>query len=141
MKNPLKSLKNQSPSFSDTINENSFFDAVIYNLMFKLTEGKIVSRDKVESVLEVEFYKDFCQIKDQLQLDTSMNRFFDKCALANEFLIKKNFFLKFYQRRVKYRYLIKKGACGENKISRDLSSSVTEKFNGYEIIKRGLRNK
>ena len=36
---------------------------------------------------------------------------------------KKNFFfLKFYERRDKYRYLIKKGACGENKITRDLSS-------------------
>ena len=36
---------------------------------------------------------------------------------------------------------MKKGATGENKITRDLSSSVTEKFNGYELIKRRLRNK
>ena len=49
-----------------------FFDAVIYGFMFKLTEGKIVSSDKIESALEVEFDKDFCEVKDQLQLDTSM---------------------------------------------------------------------
>ena len=56
-------------------------------------------------------------------------------------MTKNNFFLKFYERRDKYRYLIKKGASGENKVTRDLSFSAIEKFNGYEIIKRGLRNK
>ena len=53
----------------------------------------------------------------------------------------KIFFLKFYERRDKYRYLVKKGVTGENKITQDLSSSVIEKFNGYELIKRELRNK
>lgn len=36
---------------------------------------------------------------------------------------------------------MKEGACSDNKIAQDLSSSVIEKFNGYKIIKRGLRNK
>ena len=71
-----------------------------------------------------------------------MYGFFGRCALANELLAKKNiFFLKFYERCNEYRYLIKKGAAGENKITRDLSSSVTEKFNDYKLIKRRLRNK
>ena len=91
----VEKFKKSLSSFSDTNNENSFFDAVTYGLMFKLIEGKIISRDKVESVLEVEFYKDFCEIKDQLQLDTSIYRFFDKCALVNEFLTKKKFSLSF----------------------------------------------
>ena len=88
----------------------------------------------MECVLGGDFYKDFCEVKDQLKLDTSMYGFFDKCVLVNEFLTRKNLFLKFYERKDKYRYLIKKGACGgKNKVTRDLSSSVTEKFNGYEI--------
>ena len=37
----VEMFKKSLSSFSDTNNENSFFDAVIYNLMFKLTEGKI----------------------------------------------------------------------------------------------------
>ena len=128
----VEKFKKSLSFFSDTNNENSFFDAVIYGLMFKLTEGKIVSRNKVKSVLEAEFYKDFCEVKDQLHLDTSMYGFFDKCVLANEFLTKKFFFLKFYERRDKCRYLTKKGACSENKITRtrDLSSFVIENFNG-----------
>lgn len=56
-------------------------------------------------------------------------------------MAKKHFFLIFYERRDKYRCVTEKGATGENKITRDLSSSVIEKFNGYELIKRRLRNK
>ena len=127
--------------FGDTNKENSFFDSIIYGLLFKLTKGKSLVRDKVESVLGREFYNDICKVKDQLRLDTSMYGFFDKCALMNEYLKKKNFLLKFYERRYKHRYLMKEGAFSDNKIAQDLSSSVIEKFNGYEIIKRGLRNK
>ena len=72
MKNPLKSLKNHFTLSVTLTMRILFFDAVIYGFMFKLTEGKIASSDKIESALEVEFYKDFCEVKDQLQLDTSM---------------------------------------------------------------------
>ena len=81
-------FKKSLSSFSHSNNENSFLDAVIYGLMFKLTEGKIMSRDKVESVLGVDIYKDFCEAKNQLQFDTSLYGFFYKCALANELLTK-----------------------------------------------------
>ena len=37
--------------------------------------------------------------------------------------------------------LIKKGATGENKITRDLFSSIIETFNGYELIKNDLKGK
>ena len=70
-----------------------------------------------------------------------MYEFFDRYTSANELLAKKDFFLKFYERSNKYRYLIKNEATGENKITRDLSSSVIEKFNGYDLIKRRLRSK
>lgn len=78
----------------------------------------------------------------QLRLDISMYGCFDKCTIANEFLTKKKkIFLKFYERRDKCRYLIKKEACGDNKIMRDIFFSVTETFKSYEVMKRGLRNK
>ena len=79
-------------SFEDTRTENSFFDAVIYGLLFKLLEGKSLTKGKVKSVLGTEFYKDFCDVKDKLKLDTSMYGFFDRCTLANELLAKKFFF-------------------------------------------------
>ena len=47
---------------------------------------------------------------------------------------KHNFFLKFFERRDKFRFLIKKVE-GKNKVTQGLSSSIIEKFNGYEIMK------
>ena len=87
-------FKKSLSSFDDSKTENSFFDAVIYGLLFKLTEEKIFTKDKVESVLGREFYKDFCDVKDRLKLDALMYRFFDKCAQTNELLAKKIFFSK-----------------------------------------------
>ena len=66
--------------------------------------------------------------------------FFNKCALVND-LLTKNFFLRFYKRRDKFRYLIEKEDFGGNNIIQDLSSSVIEKFNGYETIQKDLKNK
>lgn len=41
--------------------KNSFFDAVTYSLMFKLTEERNILRERVQSVLGENFYKDFCE--------------------------------------------------------------------------------
>ena len=41
--------------------KNSFFDAVTYSLMFKLTEESNTSREQVERVLRENFDKDFCE--------------------------------------------------------------------------------
>ena len=59
----VEKFKKLLSSFSDTNNENSFFDVVIYGLMFKLTERKIVAKDTVESALEVEFTRIFAKSK------------------------------------------------------------------------------
>ena len=40
-----------------------------------------------------------------------------------------------------FRFLIQKKVQGKNKVTRNLFSSVIEKFNGYEIIRRQLARK
>ena len=77
----VEKLKKSLSSFTNTSSEDSFFDAVIFGLIFKFTEGKTTSRDKVENVLGVDLYKDFCEVKGQLQLNTSMYGFFHKCVV------------------------------------------------------------
>ena len=52
-----------------------------------------------------------------------------------------NFFNKFFEKRDKYRFLIKKKVVGKNTVTRNLSSSVIEKFNGYENIKLKIARK
>ena len=117
----IQKFRKSLSSFNDNKTENFFFDAIIYGLVFKLFEGKSLTRGKVESVLR---RGNFFDVKDQLKLETSIYGFFDKCAFANELSAKRQFSLKFYERRDRCRYLIKEGATGKNKIARDLSSSI-----------------
>ena len=61
-----------------------------------------------EEVLGKDLYGEVMEIKDDIQLDKILFRYFDKCFVANEVLSKHNFFLKFFERRDKFRFLIKK---------------------------------
>ena len=55
------------------------------------------------------------------------------------FITKKNLFLQVYEQRDKFRYVIKKGAQGKNKVIRDLSSCVIKKFDSYDILKAEIK--
>ena len=127
-------------SFDDDI-KDSLFNSVLYGMLFKLTENDRVSRKNIESTLGKEFFDEISESKELLQLDDSIEGFFKKCVLVNDFLEKKDLFLRVYERRDKFRYLIKKGVHGKNKVIRGLSSCVVKKFNGYEIMKKSLQHK
>ena len=64
--------------------------------------------------------------------------FFSEQSVGKTFFF---FFLKFFERRDKFRFLIKKKVEGKNKVIRDLSSPIIEKSNGYEIMKHELARK
>ena len=52
----------------------------------------------------------------------------------------KNLFLRVYQPRKKFRYLIKKVPKGRNIIQRGLSACVEERFNGFELARKLTEN-
>ena len=76
--------------------------------MFKMSGGKILEKDKASDVLAKNFYRELLEIKDDIQLDKILFGFFDRCFLVNKVLAGYNFFLKFFERRDKFRFLIKK---------------------------------
>ena len=80
-----------------------------------------------------EFTEKLFSEEENLHLDDSFENCFDKCHLVNELLEEKRLFLRVYERRDKFRFLIKKGVSGKNKIVRDLSACIIRKFNSYEI--------
>ena len=127
-------------SFDDDV-KDSLFNSVLYRMLFKPTENDRVSRKNIESTLGKEFFDEISESKELLQLDDSIEGFFKKCVLVNDFLEKKDLFLRVYERRDKFRYLIKEGVHGKNKVIRGLSSCVVKKFNGYEIMKKSLQHK
>ena len=101
-------------------------------------EGLIVEGnmkpDKKRQGIFLEKIENLIDIKDEIQLDRNLFGFFNRCFLVNELLSKYNYFLKFYERRDKFRFLMNKKLERKNKVTRDFSSSVIEKFNGYEAI-------
>ena len=83
-------------------------------------------------------FNDLKKIEEEVKLDRTLFGFFDRCFKLNKVLAKHNYFLKFFERRDVYRFLVKKKVQGKNEVIRNLSSSVLEKFNGYEMIRNDL---
>ena len=107
-----------------------------------IVEGKIEpDRKKAKDIFGENLYGDLIDVKDEMQLDRTLFGFFNRCFLVIELLSKYDYFLKFYERRDKFRFLINKKIERKNKVTRDLSSSAIEKFNRYELIKHELDGK
>ena len=70
-------------------------------------------------------------------LNHSIFGYFDQCRLINETLSEYGFFFRFYERN-KFRYQLKQNLKEKNKMKRELSSCVIQKFNGYELIRNNL---
>ena len=127
--NTLKNFKNP---------DNPFFDSIVYDVMCHTTKGKILDKDKMKDVLGNDFYNDLIEKKNDTQLDRTIFGYFDRCFLVNKVLAKYNFFFKFFGQRDIYRFQIKIKVEDKNTVTRNLSNSVLEKFNGYEIIRHEL---
>ena len=73
-------------------------------------------------------------------LDHSIFGYLDQCQLINETLSEHGFFLRFYERRNKFRYQLKQNLKDKNKMKRELSSCIIQKFNGYELLRNNLNS-
>ena len=122
----LTNLKKTLHTFEHAGKEDSFFAAILFDLLTKLLSD---SGDFTEAftakILGREFAKKFLSEKGNLQLDECFESFFDKLHLVNDLLEEKNLFLRVCEKRDKFGFLIKKGVSGNNKvIRRDLSSCI-----------------
>ena len=124
--------------FEDVDIKDSFFGTVLFGLLTKLSSNN--ENFMVEwagEKLGEEFIEKLLSLKENLRLDDS----FEKCHFVNELLEQKHLFLRVYKRRDKFRFLIKKGVVGRNKIVRDLFACVIRKFNVYEISSVKFKHK
>ena len=97
----------------------------------------------MKEVLGEKSFEELLEIKQEIKTDRTEFGFSNKCFLVNQLILKYGYFLKFFERRDKDRFLIKKKvhAKGKNKITRNLSSFVIEKFSGYQTEKHELARK
>ena len=82
--------------------------------------------------------KELKEIEEEIKLDRTLFEYFDRCFKLNKVLAEHNYFLKFFERRNMYRFLIKKKVHRKNVVTRNLSSSVLDKFNDYKTIRNDL---
>ena len=73
-------------------------------------------------------------------LDHSIFDFFDQCQVINEVLSEYGFFLRFYQRRNKFRYQLRRKLKEKDQMNRELSACIVQKFNGYELLRNHLNS-
>lgn len=88
--------------------KDSFFGAVLYGILVKLSGDLETSRGKIMDVLGEDISNKFMKEKGFLQLDDSFDSFFDKCHLVNDLLETKGLFFRVYERCDGLSYVIKK---------------------------------
>ena len=81
------------------------------------------------------------EIKDGIKLDRTLFGYFDRHFLVNQVIAEHIFFLTCFEQRDMFRFLIRKKVQGKNEVTRNLSISVAEKSNGYEMIRQDLARK
>ena len=83
-------------------------------------------------------FTDLKEIEKKTMLNHSIFVYHDQCQLINQILSTHGFFLRFYERRNKSRYQLRQNLKEKNKMKRELSSCVIQKFNGYELLRNDL---
>ena len=104
----------------------------------KLKEKSKVKLECVREVLGNDLYFDLKKIKNDIMLDHSLFDYFERCRSVNSILSKYNYFLRFFERRNKFRYQVKQKLKTKNEMHRELSTCAVRKFNGYEFLKNNL---
>ena len=117
-------------------NLDSFFYAILYAIRHHLTQKvDFVDDDNLKQDVGFALSKDLFAIKDVLRLDgQDVLQFQNQCFQVNSILSKHNLFLRVFELKDKFRYLIKQNSEQKNHF-RELSACVTERFNGFLITR------
>ena len=78
------------------------------------------------------------EIEPDAMLDHTVFGFFG-CSIMNEVLAKFGYFLRFYERRKKFRYQLRQKLKTKNEMRAELSACVIQKFNGYDLLRANLK--
>ena len=118
--------------------ENKFFYAVVYGISHIKVNGMNIAFENIKETLGERLFSSLKYIKQQTKLDHTLFGYFERCQKINEVLTEFGYFLRFYEWRNKFRYLVKKKLKEKNENIRELSACVVRKFNGYEVLKSHL---
>ena len=97
--------------------------------MYCKLNGQDVLLENAKETLGNQFFIELKKIQKSKILDHSILFFFDQCKLLNDFLFEYGFFLRFYERRNKFRYQLRRKLKEKNQMKKELSACVMQKFN------------
>ena len=125
-------------SFKESLsleNPDSFFYSILYAIRNKKTD-KFDSIDDENLKIDVglALSQDLFEIKSLLRLDLDVLNFENQCFKINTILNKYDMFLRVFELKDKFRYLFKQNSEKKNVIS-EVSACVTERFNGFTIVR------
>ena len=87
--------------------DNPFFYSVIYGLLYNKLNGENIKLEDTEKVLVTNLFTDLKEIEKKMMLDHSIFGYHDQYQLINQILSTHGFFLRFYERRNKFRYQLR----------------------------------
>ena len=109
----------------------------------KIKDATPVSKifiEDAEKILGKKLYFELQKIKPSVMLDYTVFGYFDRCRIMNRVLAEFGIFLKFYERRNKFRYQLRQKLLSKNEMKTELSASVIQKFNGYDLLRNNLQH-
>ena len=94
---------------------NLLFSSVIYGIYYLQTNEKPADFLTTISAINPDKFSELAKIKDSIMLDYTLFGHMDKCILLNDILARHFWcFLRFYERRNKYRYQLRKKLQSKN---------------------------
>ena len=123
-------------------NPDSFFYSILYAIRHKLT-GKVdfvEQEDNLKQDVGLALSHDLFEIKSLLRLDgQDVLNFENQCFQINTILSKHNMFLRVFELKDKFRYVIKQNS-EQKKFFSEVSACVVERFNGFTIVRLEFDN-
>ena len=123
-------------------NPDSFFYSILYAIRHKLAQKVdfVEQEDVLKQEVGLALSDDLFQIKSLLRLDgEDVLNFENQCFKINRILSKHSMFLRVFELKDKFRYLIKQDSRQKN-VFRELSACVVERFNGFTIVRLEFDN-
>ena len=96
--------------------------------------------NNVEEVLGRGLFLKLKEIEPSVMLIHTIFGYFAPCQIINELLANFGIFLRFYERRNKFRYQLRQKLQSKNEMKTKLSACLIQKFNGYDLLSNELQN-
>ena len=123
-------------------NPDSFFYAILYAIRHKFTKKVDFLQDEnsLKQDVGLALSHDLFEIKSLLRLDGKDKlNFENQCFKINTILSRHNMFLRVFELKDKFRYIIKQNS-EQKKYFSEVSACVVERFNGFTIVRLEFDN-